>query len=73
MSDESKVGRNRVDFEHDRDVRDWCQSHGITADELHDAVKEIQNFIATLEILVDRRADASMNDEASPACDKSLS
>ncbi|HZM47528.1 MAG TPA: DUF3606 domain-containing protein [Burkholderiales bacterium] len=58
MSDESKVGRDRIDLEQDDEVREWYQSHGVTEDDVRNAVTEVQSFMAMLEILVDHRTDA---------------
>ena len=62
MSDESKVGRaarDSINPEQEQEVRDWCESHGVTEDELRNAFKEVQDFIATLEMLVDCGTDAN--------------
>ena len=66
MSDESKVGRDQtdleqdyVDLEQDCQVREWSQSHGVAEDEVRDAVKEIQSFMAVLEVLVDHSTTAN--------------
>jgi len=60
VSVESKVGRPDFDRTNlEREVLDWCQSHGVTKDELRDAVREVQSFMETLEIVVDHRTDAS--------------
>ena len=54
MSRQSKFALDQIIFERDSEVREWCQAHGVTEDELHNAVNEIQSFMATLELLVDR-------------------
>ena len=66
MSDESQLGRDQIDLEHDYvdleqdcEVREWSQSHGATEDEVRDAVKEIQSFMAVLEVLVDHSTTAN--------------
>ena len=66
MSDESQVGRDQidpeqgyVDLEQDCEVREWSQSHGVTEDEVRNAVKEIQSFMAVLEVLVDHSTTAN--------------
>ena len=56
MSVGSKVGRrgrDRFSFEQDREIREWCRSNGVTEDQMRDAVKEVQDFMAALEMLVE--------------------
>jgi len=51
--------RDGINLEQDHEVREWCKSHGVTEDELRNAVREIRSFTETLEIVVDDGTDRS--------------
>jgi len=47
--------RDETELEEDLEVREWCQTHGVTKDDLRKAVRELQKFIDTLEVAVDAK------------------